>query len=105
MGESAGALTIHPSGLLYACDGRSGITAWRIRDNVALSFAGKYAKELGAVSAINIARDGRAMVAMSRTSGLIARAAVDVQTGLFGATEVVARVTSPRSLAVTFRQA
>jgi 6-phosphogluconolactonase (cycloisomerase 2 family) len=79
--DGAKALAVHPAGrLLLACDGESGVRSWTIGTDGTLRSAGRHAEELGRLDAMEVARDG------ARVSE----------------TRVLARVDSPRSLAVIY---
>jgi 6-phosphogluconolactonase (cycloisomerase 2 family) len=101
--RGAHALALHPAGdLLLACDADRGITAWRIGSNGTLSDAGHHGKDLGRLDAISIARDGESLIAISGALGQISSARIDVETGRVNEVQTLAKIDSPRRVAVIY---
>jgi ribosomal protein S4E len=96
-------MTIHPTkDILLASDNESGVVAWAVAEDGSLRYAGRHAGELGQLSAIEIAPSGREMITLSNSRGEIAVAILDAATGYPAETKLLARVSSPHSLAVVY---
>jgi 6-phosphogluconolactonase (cycloisomerase 2 family) len=102
--DTTSALKIHPSGhFLYACERRSGLLVWNLNERgVVRRSLGLQASEMGQLSAIDLAPDGRSMVGVSRTNGTVRYAEIDPGTGSVRAGRVLAHVDSPASIVVLY---
>jgi 6-phosphogluconolactonase (cycloisomerase 2 family) len=98
------ALALHPSGrFLYACERGGGIRTWNLGEsgNVRRSL-GVQVEEMGELSALHVAPDGRSIVAMNRKNGTVQQVQIDAGTGTMSAGRVLTRVNSPASLVVLY---
>jgi len=102
--DGSNALAIHPSGeMMLACNRDRGISAWKIEQSSGtLRSAGRQAEELGQLRAIEVSDDGTSLLAINHDRGLVFGATIDAATGCVGKSRTLARVNSPKSLAVIY---
>jgi 6-phosphogluconolactonase (cycloisomerase 2 family) len=102
--DGSNTLAIHPSGeMLLACNRDRGISAWRIEQSSGtLHPAGRQAEELGLLQAIEVSDDGTSLLAINHDRGLVLGATIDASTGRVSNSRTLARVNSPKSLAVIY---
>jgi 6-phosphogluconolactonase (cycloisomerase 2 family) len=97
-------LAVHSSGeFLFACNNDRGITAWQTDNSTGtLRRIGRYAEALGPLHAIDLSEDGSSLTAINRESGRVLGAAIDAATGRVKEGGTLARINSPKSLAVIY---
>lgn len=102
--QGTAALALHPSGrFLYACERGGGVRGWNLTESgMVRRSLGLQANEMGELSALDLAPDGRSMAGISRTNGTVRHAEIDPGTGSVRAGRVLARVDSPASLVVLY---
>ncbi|QNI35606.1 lactonase family protein [Edaphobacter albus] len=102
--EGPSTMAVHPSGnFLYACQQRNGVAAWSVSKMTGrLRSIGTQAVELGELDAIHVAPDGRSLIALNADRGQAAEIQIDATTGRLKESRIVARVNSPKSLAVLY---
>lgn len=102
--EGPSIMAVHPSGnFLYACQQRNGVAAWSMSKITGkLRSIGVQAAELGQLDAIHIAPDGRSLIALNFAREQAAEIRIDAITGRLKESRIVARVNSPKSLAVLY---
>lgn len=103
--EGPATLALHPSGkFLYACERGGGVRSWSLSEDgsAVRRSLGVQAEEMGELSALDLAPDGRSMVGLSRTRGAAQEVTIDPATGRLSAGRVMARVDSPGSLIVLY---
>jgi 6-phosphogluconolactonase (cycloisomerase 2 family) len=103
--EGHGAIFVHPTGrFLYASQKGGGIATWRLtaRGDGAKGEPETQATQLRELQSLEIAPDGKGLVGISRSHGLIQSAEIDSDTGRLSATETVARLNSPSSLVMLY---
>jgi 6-phosphogluconolactonase (cycloisomerase 2 family) len=102
--DGPAAVALHPSGrFLYACERGGGIRTWNLGEsgNVRRSL-GVQVEEMGELSALHVAPDGRSIVAMNRKNGTVQQMQIDAGTGTMSAGRVLTRMDSPASLVVLY---
>jgi 6-phosphogluconolactonase (cycloisomerase 2 family) len=99
------AISVHPTGrFLYASQKGGGVATWRLtaRGDGAKGEAETQATQLRELQSLEIAPDGKSLVGISRSHGLIQSAEIDSDTGRLSSTEIVARLNSPSSLVMLY---
>lgn len=100
--EGSGTMAVHPSGrFLYASQRGGGVAVWDVSRGTIRSLDSQ-ASEMGELHAMEIAPDGKSLMALNRQRGLVVEAALDETTGRITTKGVVARVSSPVSLTVLY---
>lgn len=103
--EGPATMAIHPAGrFLYACQRGNGVAAWNLSSGLVESYRrlGTQVEEMGELHMIEIAPNGRSLMGMNPSRGLIQAAELDPATGRVSAGKVVARLDSPSSFAVLY---
>jgi 6-phosphogluconolactonase (cycloisomerase 2 family) len=102
--DGSNTLAIHPAGeMLLTCNGDRGIRTWKIdRFSGALRPAGLQVEELGRLHAIDVSSNGTSILAINHERGLVLGATIDAATSRVSNGRTLARVTSPKSLAVIY---
>jgi len=101
--KGLGTMVVHPSGdFLYASRKDSGLAVLSLRNGTTMRPAGAQAQEMGVLSAIEIAPDGRSMVALNRSRGQVLGAELDLADGRVRSSAALAKVDSPASVVVLY---
>ncbi|HEU4634748.1 MAG TPA: beta-propeller fold lactonase family protein [Edaphobacter sp.] len=102
--EGLAGLALHPSGrFLYACERGGGLRGWSLTESgIVRRSLPLQATEMGELSAIELAPDGRSLVGISPKDHAVRHAEIDPGTGTVRAGKVLARVDSPSSLVVLY---
>lgn len=102
--EGSNRMAVHPSGdSLYASHKDGGVAMWSSRTaGRTMRAAGTQAREMGVLSAIEIAPDGGSLVALNRTRGQVLGAELDPVDGRPHSSAVLAQADSPASIVVLY---
>ena len=103
--EEHGAIAVHPAGrFLYASQKDGRIATWRLtaRGDAAMRSPETQAAQLRGLHGLEISPDGKSLVGISHSHGLVQKAEIDSETGKLHSTETVARLNSPSSLVMLY---
>lgn len=103
--EGSGTMAMHASGrFLYASKRGGGVSGWAL-SNGGSSVAkglGVQVAEMGELHALALSPDGRSLVGLNRSKGLVQEAEIYAATGKLRSGRVLAQVDSPSSLALLY---
>ena len=100
-----GAIAVHPSGrFLYASQKGGGIATWRLtaHGDVATHKIENQAALMDGLHGLEIDPDGRSLIGISRSYGLIQGAEIDSDTGKLLSAQTLARLDSPSGLLMLY---
>ena len=102
--EGSATLAVHPSGeLLFTCNRDKGITAWETNNATgALRRIGRYAEAWGQLHGIEVSPDGSFLAAIDEMNGRVMGATIESAAGRVRELGTLARLNSPKSLALIY---